>query len=293
MLERLPNNQEYEKYSDEWLLDLYFRYGSVEEVIRSHPEHLAVSVATFHRKVASRGLVKSAGHRVSFPEVLHFFREKTMKPNTPLERVYREMPPSFRTSMVSLHRIYNAVEKEIVRRNGTALIISHPEDPTSILVGNESMSNSRYGKTKGDVSFPMGFSKRDEDGADSILRILQNEFSNKLAISGELVLGSGLVNKFIDDNNSPFMYLDIVDVRVKAFHLVCPKKLVDLELADSYRLNGLRFENIYDLQELGNLRLGISEIVKEYENALYGNEHIEEPKVVISELNQALLFAHN
>ena len=61
-------------YSEEFFLDLYFRYGSVEEVFNSYENILPISIAQFHRLVAKRGLVKSAGRHSSLPELLHFFK---------------------------------------------------------------------------------------------------------------------------------------------------------------------------------------------------------------------------
>lgn len=115
--------REVKKYSDEWFNELYLKYGSVEEAIRRYEESLPISAANYHRLVAKYGLVKSAGRHVSLPETLHFFRLKAMQPGTPLERLYTQMPASFQTSLSTLHRIYQFMEKAVVRRYAAALII--------------------------------------------------------------------------------------------------------------------------------------------------------------------------
>src|SRR3990167_6902858 len=146
----------YKKYSDEWFLDIYLRYGSVEEALKSYPENLPISAANYHRFIIKKGLVTSAGRHVSLPETLHFFREKALEPGQPLEKLYKKMSPSFQTSISTLHRVYQLVEEQAVRRYGTALIIPKVADENNILVGDEMFSNTRYGKKTGDLTIPMG-----------------------------------------------------------------------------------------------------------------------------------------
>lgn len=269
----------YEKYSDEWFLDLYFKYGSVEEAMRNSDQLMPISHATYHRKVKSAGLIGSAGRHVSLPEVLHFFRMKALEPGTPVERLYKKMPHKFKTSLVTLHRIYNAVEKQIVRRHATVLLISDPSDKHRIVVGKETNSNSRYGKNVGDISVPTGFSKKDESNEESILRVLQEEFSTQLAIE------SKLKNYFEIKDISPFMTFDIIDVRLKVFHLVCPDELKDLKKCSSYKLNNHSFASVLDLGDKQNLRTGASEIIRGYIDYLNGGSYT----VVTSKLNSALI----
>ena len=178
------------RYSDEWFVALYLKYGSVEEAIRSYPDSLPISIANYHRLVNRFGLVKSAGRHVSLPETLHFFRLKAMEPGTPLERVYKQMPLSFQTSLSTLHRIYNYIEKETIRRYAAALIITDGEDKQKVLLGDELTGNSRYGKKIGDSSIPMSFSKAEESDFDSALRVLQQEVFSDLALRGKLTYKS-------------------------------------------------------------------------------------------------------
>lgn len=270
----------YAKYSDNWFLDLYFKYGSVEEAMKSSEEYMPISHATYHRKVSAAKLVGSAGRHVSLPEVLHFFRVKAMEPGTPIEKVYKKMPNQFKTSLVTLHRIYNSIEKQLIRREATVILISHPDDKYKILVGRELKQNLRYDKKVGDISVPTGFSKKAESSRLSILRVLQEEFSTKLAIEGKL-------EKHFDiDNKSPFMHFDIIDVRVKVFHLVCPEGLLDLKECSSYKLTGHRFANISDLENNKNdLRTGAIEIINGYKCYLHGESDV----YLTSKLNSLII----
>src|SRR3989344_7107525 len=155
--EQLAKIKSMQKFSDAWFTELYLKYGSVEEAIRSYPDSLPISIANYHRLVNKYGLVKSAGRHVSLPETLHFFREKAFEPNTPLEKMYWRMPPSFQTSLSTLHRIYQYIERRAVRRHAAALVITSEENKESVLFGTEMFSNSRYGKRAGDRSIPMAF----------------------------------------------------------------------------------------------------------------------------------------
>lgn len=275
---------QYPKYSDKWFLDLYFRYGSVEEAIASHDEHLPISPANYHRLVAKSGLIKSAGRHVSLPETLHFFKEKALAPGLPLEKLYRNMHPSFQTSLVTLHRIYEHIERETVRRWGVALVITQ-SDRSGVLMGTEVGGNTRY-KKPGDLSIPMGFRKEDENPRHSIIRLLQQEVSTPLAISGQLIDGSRLVHQLVPNSPRPFMYLDIVDVRVSVYKLHIDSSLS--QFFGSYKLTDHHFVSQEALiKKSKELRPGISEIISEYENG--SGRYVMTPAVCMADINQELL----
>lgn len=273
------------KYSDEWFISLYLMYGSVEESFRSYPETLPISVANFHRLVKRYGLVKSAGRHVSLPETLHFFHQKAMSPGMPLERVYKQMPLSFQTSLSTLHRIYQYMEKKTVRRHAAALIITRAEDNTEILVGAEVFGNSRYGKRTGDYSIPMSFSKADETNFNSVLRVLQQEVFSSIAQSGNLKPNSPTTQELIEPNLEPLFYFDIVDVRVKAFHLSIPSNME--EWLRSYKLINHHFRSINDLSI--PLRAGVNEMVDIYSEYLYSPYTVKPISYAVSSINQMAL----
>lgn len=249
------------KYSDEWFVTLYLQYGSVEEAVRRYPESLPISIANFHRLVRKFGLVKSAGRHVSLPETLHFFRTKALEPGAPLERVYKQMPLSFKTSLSTLHRIYQYIEKQTVRRYAAALVIVGTDQ--SVLVGNELTGNSRYGKKIGDVSVPMSFAKEDESNFESALRVLQQEVFTDFAKKGELSPKSRLTQDILPRDIEPLAYFDIVDVRVKIFSLVLPEHVNSFS---SYKLSNHRFEDL-SIVDKSSLREGIEEILSIYSDS--------------------------
>lgn len=271
---------EFPKYSDKWFLNLYLKYGSVEETMRVYPESLPISPASFHRLVKKYGLVKSAGRHVSFPETLHFFRQKAFEPGKPLEKVYKKMPRNFQTSLSTLHRIYHYMEKKAVRRFGTALILTS-ENPYEVLVGEEMFANTRYGKKVGDLSIPMGFSKKDERSAESILRVLQQEVFTNMAVHGELGFIKAVHKKLISPKEEPFMYFDIVDVRVAIYLLKVDAS--GLHGFSSHKLVNHRFINLNDLMFYQKARAGINEIVEGYKN--YLENPLEKPIYQVSKLN--------
>lgn len=249
------------RYSEEFFIDLYFRYGSVEEVFKSYEEYLPISLAQFHRLVAKKGLVKSAGRHTNLPELLHFFKEKALTPGTPIEKLYKSMPHDFRVSLTTIHRTYKAIQDRTFRRHGAALILV--DDKNNILVGKETHSNSRYGKKIGDWAIPMGFAKKNETDYESALRIAQHEVSPEYKIPKKI---------------KPFMFFDLVDVRIKVY-LVKTNKNFEVKTCQSYRLTNHKFINVYDLLEQTNLREGVKDIIKNYISILdgvYSNEVVYE-----------------
>lgn len=271
------------KYTDAWFVALYLMYGSVEEVIRSYDGMLPISVANYHRLVKKFGLVKSAGRHVSLPETLHFFREKAMDPDLPIEQIYRSMPPSFQTSIATLHRIYHSIEQRVIRRCAAALIIVDRLDPNVVLIGKEVFGNSRYGKKVGDLSIPMSFAKKDESDFDSALRVLQQEVFSREAISGNLKPDSELVTSMLSKDISPISYFDIVDVRVKVYQLVLPEVPFGFS---SYKLIEHKMTNLYDLDG-GACREGVTDMLNIHANLMYGSVS-SEPQNYTSSINQIL-----
>jgi len=274
--------EEIEKYSDKWFLSLYLMYGSVEEVFRSYPDTLPISTANYHRLIKRYGLVKSAGRHVSLSETLHFFRLKAMKPGMPLEVLYKSMPRSFQTSLSTLHRICHFMERNIVRRKATALLLIKDNNKNEILVGNEVFENLRYGKKNSGTSIPIGFSKKDELNFDSILRVLQQEVYTQLAISAKLGKNANLAKKIIPKNLQPIFYFDIVDVRVSVFLINIPPNMVEFS---SYKLVNHRFESLGAIINGENIRTGVGEIVKIYEDYLSIQHTVKFPIQHVSFLN--------
>lgn len=280
----------YKKYSDNWFLNLYMKYGSVEEVFNKYSEYLPISSATFHRKIAKSSIIKSAGRQASLVEVLCFLEEKALAPNMPIERIYKMMPIRFQTSLVTIHRIYSALKTSLIRHEGVALVITQPDNIKNILVGFESKGNSKYGKIIGDLSLPMGFSKKGEETSDSILRILQQEVFTKLSIENKLSIE-------IRKNIKPFMFLDLADVRVKVFRIILPKNLTNLSNFSSYKLTNHHFLDINDLLKSKDYRQGVSEILNVYSQKFIKrfqhkskNFNYQKAEIITSELNKALLL---
>lgn len=272
-----------QKFSDGWFLELYLKYGSVEEAMRSYPDSLPISIANYHRLVAKYGLITSAGRHVSLPETLHFFRLKAFEPGTPLERIYAQMPPSFQTSLSTLHRIYQFMEKQVVRRYAAALVIPKDEN---VLVGREVFGNSRYGKKEGDISIPMSFAKKNESNSDSVLRVLQQEVLAEAAACGKLKKGSTLVRKLLPEGIRPIFYFDIVDVRVSVYELTTPEGVQDYS---SFKLIDHSFESLGSLLARADLRTGIGEILRLYSDYLYSPNTLKTPSYHVSSVNMAML----
>jgi len=269
-----PLEREYLKFSDDWFIDRYFRAGSVEAALMA--EELPISVASYHRLIQRMGIVPSAGRHTSLPEVLHFFKVKALRPGTPLEEVYRSMPPSFQTSLMTLHRIYHHIERNLVRRNGVALIIKNDED--SILVATERTENNRY-KLNGEITVPMGFSKDTDSAATAIFRILQQEVSTELA-STIFATNGKMYTNLEDSPQKPILKLRILDVDVNVYEVTLAPSLYNS--FTSYKLVNHQFVEPLSLLNVDTLRIGMHEIVCAH---VYGAQSV----VQLSHLNQDLL----
>lgn len=283
MIEREVGH-EYRRFSDSWFLNEYFKHGSVEASVAKN-DYLPISIANYHKLIKRYGVVGSAGRHTSLPEVLHFFREAALTPDTPLEALYKTMPASFKTSMVTLHRIYNNMEREVVRRSGVALLISPESDTTKILIGQESVGN-RY-KHAGDKTIPMGFAKKmeGEDKMESIVRIMQQEVSTDNTLNGSFAYkpNSPLVQVLHQQELAPLVQIHILDVQVQTFRIILPDALLtDLS---SYKLTNYSFEEPDDVLSLANLRPGVTEMVATH---MSGTSFIESPLTSLINLS---LFA--
>lgn len=267
-------DRQYNKYSDAWFIDRYFRAGSVEAALAV--EELPISVASYHRLIQKAGIVTSAGRHTSLPEVLHFFKMKALSPGAPLEEVYRSMPSSFQTSLMTLHRIYHHIEKSVVRRSGVALIIKGKSG--DILVAAERAENNRY-KLTGELTVPMGFSKDTDSSTTAILRILQQEVSTELASTVFATNGS-LFSELKNSALEPILNLQILDVQVSVYEISLPTDL--FHNFSSYKLTNHQFIAPEILLEMENLRLGMKEII-------YAHIYGAIPAIQISYLNQDLL----
>src|SRR3972149_4019713 len=91
-----------------FIVSEYLRYGSVDEVFKHNDYKLPISYPGVQRLLDKWGIVKAAGPntRLSGPPA---FLSQLSNEKVPLETLYRNMPPSFKTSMGRLHRILTTV----------------------------------------------------------------------------------------------------------------------------------------------------------------------------------------
>lgn len=264
----------------------YLKYGSVDEVYKAHRYDIPISYPGFQRVLDKWGIVKAAGPNSKLSEALSFFVHLA-KEQIPLETLYKKMPPSFQTSMGTLHRILSYMKEGVTRRVGTALVITPYNKPDYILVGNDiSTPRAELGKPFGSVSLPMGFSRKRDTKQKAILRVLQQEVFTKQAIA--LTMPMDVITKDID----PFMYLDVVDVRVSIYHLSLPKELSTLKNFSSFKLENHRFLSIGNIikGDTEHFRVGLIETALGYQRRLemLDKNVIANPIYEISSLNHEL-----
>lgn len=239
------------------LIASYLKYGSVDKVFTDFAHDTGVSYPHFHRILKQWGIVKSAGPQSRFAEAVYFLTALT-KQNLPLETLYKTMPASLQISAVTLHRILSYVKRGLVRRRGTALIVSPQSDPSLVLIGRDiSSPRPELGKPFGSYSLPMTYSKRTESVHDSILRVIQQEVASSLSLER-------LFPTLIPADPKIAVMIDIADVRVRTYQITIPDSLISK--LDSYKLTDLTFMSLTEIASNdsfeGNFRVGVPEIAQ-------------------------------
>lgn len=257
---RYPVGNE-EKFN-QFIVREYLRYGSVDEVYRKNNYDIPVSYANFQRVLDRFGVVKAVGPNNKFSEAVDFLAHM-VKDNIAFEKLYKKMPPSYRTSVVTLYRVLAYVKEGITRRLGTALVISPFNDPNKILIAKDiSTPNIDFGKYYGNYTIPMGYAKKGSPRSINIKRILQQE------VFTDTVTEKKFPDFFLKDEMSPYMYLDIADVRVSVYHLQLPEEYSSVTNFSSYKLKDYSFVESEKLLKEGyinaSLRAGVKEAVKGY-----------------------------
>ncbi len=256
------NEEEFNKF----IVREYLKYGSVDEVYRKNDFDLPLSYANFQRLLDRFGVVKAVGPNNKFSEAVDFLAHM-VKDNIPFEKLYKKLPPSYRTSAMTLYRVLAYVKEGITRRLGCALVITPNDDPGNILIAKDiSTPNIEFGKYFGNYTIPMGYAKKGASRNENIKRILQQE------VFTEMVPEKKFPDFFLKDEMSPFMYLDIADVRVSVYHLELPKDYSKTSLFSSYKLKSFHFipssELVNDMSNKGMFRAGVREAVKGYQRHL-------------------------
>lgn len=268
-----------EKEFSEKIIKEYLKYGSVDEIFKKSGYSLPISYPGVQRLLDKWGIVKAAGPNSKLSEALVFLSVLSEN-KIPLERFYKKIPPSFQTSLSTMHRILHNIKEGVIRRYASALVISPHDAKDLILVGDDvSTPRLNIGKPFGSISLPMTYSKGKENSSDSILRILQQEVFADEAVNNKMP-------NIIPENPKPFMYLDIADVRVAVYSIELPKKYN----FSSFKLVNHRFLHLSEFTgdiSRKNFRSGLKEIGIGYQKYLYGEEYLEFPIFEKSYLNLA------
>ncbi|KKR11383.1 MAG: hypothetical protein UT39_C0008G0016 [Candidatus Woesebacteria bacterium GW2011_GWA1_39_21] len=245
-----------------FLVREYLKYGSVDEVFRKNNFDLPVSYANYQRILDRFGVVKAVGPNNKFSEAVDFLAHM-VKDNIPFEKLYKKMPPSYRTSVVTLYRILAYVKEGITRRTGCALVITPYNDTRRVVIARDiSTPNIEFGKYWGNYTIPMGYAKKGATRLENIKRILQQEVFTQNVIDGKFP------DFYTKDDVSPIMYIDIADVRVSVYHFQLPKELSKIVNFSSYKLKDFIFmdakELLADSANKYALRAGVKEAIGGY-----------------------------
>lgn len=281
---KIPFNER-EKLFNQFIISEYLKYGSVDEVFSKNNYDLPVSYPQVHRILNKWGIFKSVGPNSKLSEAICFMVLLSDK-KIPLEKLYKSIPPSFKTSMSTMHRILHNIKEDLIRRYGSALVITSSSDPKKVLIAEDvSTPRLELGKPFGSLSLPMGYSKKNEDPHTAIYRILQQEVFTKNAVKQDLP------NNLVENNIKPFMYLDIADVRVTVYNLRLEEKYSNLRNFTSFKLKNYRFIDVKELSSKNpKFRMGLSQIGSGYQSYLNRPKTSIEykPLILKSEVNLEL-----
>jgi hypothetical protein len=275
--------REKEDAFNRFIIGEYLKYGSVDELFRRNDYNLPISYPGVQRLLDKWGIVKAAGPNTLLTEALIFLEELSLE-QIPVERLYRRMPPSFKASIGTMHRILSYIRSETIRRVGTALIMTPRQHHNSILVGNDvsPIARTDVGKPYGSITFPMGYSKRLEAPETSILRVLQQE-----VFTAPTIEKKGVAERVIPQTPKPFMYLDIADVRVSVYQITLPEELSEPKSFTSFKIQNHKFLDISDLAIKRKVfRTGIVEIAQGYSR--YLKEGASAPIYSTAQINRKL-----
>lgn len=277
MKERLSPKESVLEF-ERFIVSEYLRYGSVDEIFWANRfRNLAVSYPGVYHILKRWGVVRSLG-RSSLPltETLEFL-VRAVEGKIPIATLYRRMPPSFQPTLATVHRVYNETKKVVkaeieikereLRRVGTALVVTPWGNSHEVLIGRDvSPARRDVGKPYGSLSLPMGFSKKGE-GKKAILRIFQQEIFTEKFLEDPSAFNQtadGLM-----EDLTPFMFLDIADVRVSVYHLELPAELSSVGSFSSFKLKNFKFLGVGEILAMEGsgqlLRQGIKEIAKGYQ----------------------------
>jgi hypothetical protein len=273
------NEQEYNRR----LVELYLKYGSLDEVYRKLRYDVKVSPATYYRLLDQWGIIKLPQHRphTELAEILYFFHRMSTE-DVPLERMYSQMNYSFETSRATLHRVARRIRKGVFSRTATAVVLTPENDPYSVLVGNDiSAARLEIGKRVGSLTIPAGFTPP-KDARNGIIRVLQREAFTDITVD------KNFPYEIIPEEPRAFMHLFIADVAVSVYHLKVPEYLE--EQVSSFVLNDLRYVFSNEISSLPQneetIRRGVIEMVRGYEQSLDSEERA--PLIEVSPINLAL-----
>ncbi len=237
----------------------YLKYGSVDEVFRKSELNLPVSYAQYQRILDEWGIVKRAGPNNNLGELLNFLA-KFSQENIRIDALYKKMPHTFQTSLVTIYRVLSYIKEGITRRIATGLVITPYKDENKILIANDiSTPRLEFGKPFGALTIPVCFSRKRDTNEDAIMRVLQQEVFSQKAIERK-------IPRSLIKSSQYFMSLDIADVRVEIFHLPLPEGLSHIKNFSSFKLENFRFVGVNEILsgKMRFLREGLTEVAEGY-----------------------------
>lgn len=239
------------------MVRMYLKYGSVDRIFRINRYNLPISYPGLHHMLDRWGIVKSVGPNSTLSETITIL-SLYLNSGSSVSHFLKKLPSSLKSPLSTFHKILHNLKEGIIRRTGTALVITLKGEKTKVLLAEDiTPRNLQIGKVPGYLTVPVTYSKEGEDPRKSILRVLQQE-----------VFTDDAVDRYLDDSiipNSPkpFMFLNIADIKIQVFHLEIDKKYLKKHKFSSQKIINHKFVKIEDAKKL-NLRMGVDKILTRF-----------------------------
>lgn len=257
----------------------YLAASSIGEANEGLSESEQIPEKLYKEILRKWGIVEYVGPDRQYPEILYLLSEMATR-KISLGSVFVRRPLIFGVSVDSFEEVVKNIQRGIILRTGTALVLSPEGEPHSIVVGNDySDPRGELGKNVGSLTVPECFSKLKEDQRISILRVFQREVFANLSAEGSFNLG------MVSVEEAPIAYVDVADVRVTCYRGTIPKRLMgELSSPTIFDLKTRQLDEVLSLKRVGTIRAGLPETIREYQRFLISGPDFE-PRVVTSELN--------
>ena len=211
----------------------YFKLGSVDTVIRLHPQH-GVSFAELHRELDKRGIIKLKGYNSGMKHAFYFFQE-IVSSKLPIERLYKSMPPSLKEKESKKLKLnISEQDQDIIHKLVVACYINpissfeinfdREMDYTKLLKQKRLINLESVELDKKQITCESTISISDPD---SLLKTMVKKIKNMITVM-QTSYDSEIINRYEDEIDRSKLLIDKSIIGSLAFQKSTSLKTIDL-----------------------------------------------------------------